>query len=156
MKELSLFVFGVIAALLIGSSVTYAFFPQVNEVQVVKEVEVPVETVVERNITLIQEVPVDFESYKDKAVLTVLDKLKNNAAFLTCDGDRYDKSEIVQTRVNDGFTYENIDSDYDKYAVTYTARYSFDDGSRNKNVCHETRSYKVTYEENEKAIVALQ
>lgn len=147
---------GVVCALLVGGFISYGLFPRTVEKTIEKTVPVEKIVTVEKNITVEKLVPGKITDFRETAIKTVFDKLHNKDSFLTCGNTTYDKDQVSISRVYDDWSYTGISEDDGKYSVTYTAKYAFDDKNDDDKACKETRTYKVTYETDEKPVVALQ
>lgn len=138
-------------ALIVGMVAGHFIFPITNTVD--KEKIVPGSTVeVERIVNNTVEVEVaNADLFLDAAIAEVYEELGDEDDFLTCGRVEYDEDEIELSRV-DEWSYNWVDSD--EYNVIFEGKFKFDDNSEER-VCRESRTYKVTFEEDEEPEVRL-
>jgi len=141
-----------VLCLIAGLIVGFVMHPDTKTVNVPGETvtkTVPVEVIKE----VVKIVPTQID-YPALALATVQDKLGDKDSFLTCGDTVYDEDEVTVTKVYDDYTFESIDKSDNEYAVTFTAKFKFTDGSDDAP-CRETRTYQVTYEDDEKQKIEL-
>ena len=156
----------VIASLLLGAFTVYAAFPREVVKEVTKEVKVnvPVENPlneqirddlvkVNNELTTLKNEKANVQDPTD-SIDVVFDRLGESDSFLTCGDLVYNLDQVLVSRIYNSSVTQIGKLDY-KHSVTFTVKLAYDDESRNRNICYNTRTYKVTYEDGEKPIVNL-
>lgn len=150
-------VIGLVACIIAGLVVGWAFAPT-NEVEVIKEVQVPVEKIVE----VVKEVKVS-ENYVENALNDFLNELENDDDFdqyLECDSDRYDFDQISVNKVYDdaSVSFSEVDTDdlnnAEAYTVEFSTRLKYSDSDVEEK-CYNTFDVSVDYEEGETPEVSV-
>ncbi len=137
-------------ALLVGGIVSYTAFPQTIETEVIKEVAGPtveVEKVVETEVEVIKEVPVDVKAlYFDEALDEFFDYIDDdNESLKVCNNVTYDIDQIDVKKI---YLYGvSFDSDGD-YAVFGDVKLKYLDADTEEK-CYQTYDFNVEYDEDD-------